>query len=345
MTIAENVEYIEFQKLNIAVVIPCYKVKQYIKSVLNDIGPEVSRIYCVDDACPEGSREIIDQLATHDRRIELLCHATNQGVGQALVTGYHRAVSDGADIIVKLDGDGQMDPRQIPQLIHPIQCGEADYVKGNRFFRLEGLRGMPWLRLVGNAGLSFLSKLSTGYWHPFDPTNGFTAIHARVLRVLPLHDLSHRYFFESDMLFQLSLLRAVVIDVPMIAIYGDEKSSLKPLRCLFEFSYRHGINTIKRIFYNYFLRNFSIASLHLVLGAFLLLFGVSFGAYQWIRHVKLDQLASSGTVMLAALPIVLGIQFLLNFIAYDMSNAPQDPIHRRLIASEAFISNRRRTES
>ncbi len=189
---------------------------------------------------------------------------------------------------------------------------------------------MPWSRLVGNAGLSFLSKLSTGYWYPFDPTNGYTAIHACVLQVLPLHKLSNRYFFESDMLFRLSILRAVVVDVPQDARYRDEESSLNLLKCLVEFPYRHGVNTIKRFFYNYFLRNFSIASLHLVLGIFLLLFGISFGTYQWVLSIKLDQVASSGTVMLSALPVILGIQFLLNFIAFDMANVPRDPIHLKL---------------
>ena len=314
----------------VAVVIPCYRVRHQIASVLTGIGPEVSHIFCIDDACPEASGEVVAQAAMHDSRIQLIYHKQNEGVGGAIVTGYRRAIELGSDIIVKLDGDGQMDPKHIRQLIHPIRDGEADYVKGNRFFRLESLQTMPWPRIVGNAGLSFLTKLSTGYWNPFDPTNGFTAIHARVAQALPLEKLSRRYFFESDMLFRLNTLRAVVLDVPMDACYSNENSSLNLLQSLFVFAWRHAVNTFKRVFYNYFLRNFNMASLHLVLGTLLLVFGLVFGTYQWIRGVQLEQFASPGTVMLAALPIILGMQFLLNFMAFDMANVPRDPIHRRL---------------
>jgi glycosyltransferase involved in cell wall biosynthesis len=319
-----------YNDLVVAVVIPCYRVRHQIESVLMRIGPEISLIYCIDDACPEGSGEIVEQVALHDSRIQLIYHPTNQGVGGAMVTGYRRAIEAGADIVVKLDGDGQMDPRQISRLIKPIRNGEADYVKGNRFFRLESLQSMPRLRVIGNAGLSFLTKLSTGYWNPFDPTNGFTASHARVAQALPLDKLSRRYFFESDMLFRLNTLRAVILDVPMDAQYSDENSSLNLLQALFVFSWRHAVNTLKRIFYNYFLRNFNMASLHLVLGILLLTFGLVFGMQQWIRSAQLEQVASSGTVMLAALPVILGMQFLLNFIAFDMANVPRDPIHHRL---------------
>lgn len=315
---------------SVAVVIPCYRVRGKIHSVLERIGDDVAAIYCVDDACPESSYEEIEQLAREDDRIKIIRHAKNQGVGGAVVSGYRQAAEDGADVVVKMDGDGQMDPHQINQLVEPIRQGEADYVKGNRFFRLEGLRGMPWMRLIGNAGLSFLTKLSTGYWHLFDPTNGFTAIHARVIEALPLDRISKRYFFESDILFRLNTLRAVVLDVPMDARYGDEKSSLSIFHSLFTFPVGHMINTAKRIFYNFFLRNFSMASVHLVLGTVLLLFGVSFGLHRWAIVAKTSEFASSGTVMVAALPVILGVQFLLNFIAFDMANIPRDPIHARL---------------
>ncbi len=166
--------------LRVAVVTPCFRVSRQIRGVLAAIGPEVWRIYCVDDACPEHSGAAVAEQAAHDSRIRLLRHDTNQGVGAAVVTGYRQAIADGAHVIVKLDGDGQMDPARIPDLIAPIAAGNADYVKGNRFYHLESLRAMPVSRLIGNAGLSFLSKLSTGYWNLFDPTNGFTAIHAEV---------------------------------------------------------------------------------------------------------------------------------------------------------------------
>ena len=209
----------------IAAVIPCFRVKHAILGVLAAIPRSVDRIYVVDDACPDGSGDAVAS-GCRDPRVRVLRHERNQGVGGATLTGYRAALADGATVIVRLDGDGQMDPALIPRLLRPIQDGEADYAKGNRFFELEGLRPMPPLRLLGNSLLSFASKLSSGYWNVFDPTNGFTAIHAAVLRQLPQDKLARDWFFESDLLFRLGTIRAVVCDVPMPARYDGETSSL-----------------------------------------------------------------------------------------------------------------------
>jgi glycosyltransferase involved in cell wall biosynthesis len=272
----------------------------------------------------------VEEAAAEDSRICCLVHEQNMGVGAAVVTGYKQALKDGAEVIVKLDGDGQMDPAGIPRLIGPIARGEADYVKGNRFYHLEGLRTMPFLRLIGNAGLSFLSKMSSGYWELFDPTNGYTAIHASLVGELPLDKLSRRYFFESDILFRLNVLRAAVTEVPMEARYADEGSSLSLLKTLVQFPLFHARNCLKRIFYNYFLRGFSMASINLVVGLALLTFGVVFGVTKWVVSIESSAFASPGTVMLAGLPVLLGCQLLLSFIAFDIANVPHIPIHQRL---------------
>ncbi len=187
---------------------------------------------------------------------------------------------------------------------------------------------MPWIRVAGNAGLSLLSKMSCGYWNLFDPTNGFTAIHATALAALPLEKISRRYFFESDMLFRLNALRAVVADVPLEARYGDEQSGLSVLAALVRFPLCHLRNYLKRLFYNYFLRDFNIASVNLLIGLVLVTFGVGYGSVHWIRGYQLDVLASPGTVMLAALPIVLGWQALLSFVHLDVANIPRQPLQR-----------------
>ncbi len=314
----------------LAVVIPCYRVTREIPGVLGRIGPEVSLVYCVDDGCPDGSGAAAAAAAGGDPRVRVVHHARNMGVGAAVMTGYRLALADGADIIVKLDGDGQMAPEDIAHLVRPLLRGEADYVKGNRFFYVEDVRSMPRVRLVGNAGLSLLSKLSTGYWNLFDPTNGFTAIHASVAALLPFEKLGPRYFFESDLLFRLNILRAVVMDAPLSARYADERSNLSVWKSLFEFPLRHLRNLAKRIFYNYFLRDFNIASVNLVTGAMLIVFGVAFGAYHWIRSAEHALLASPGTVMVAALPIILGSQALLSFVNYDIGSVPRYPLHRLL---------------
>lgn len=314
----------------IAVVIPCYKVTAKIRDVIAGIGPEVSTIVCVDDCCPDNSGQFI---STHvkDKRVAVVRLQQNRGVGGATVAGYEAALERGADIAVKLDGDGQMDPHIIPVIVNPIVSGHADYTKGNRFYNIEDVMAMPKLRLFGNAILSFISKFSCGYWDVADPTNGYTAIHARVLEQLPLKKLSQRWFFETDLLFRLNTIGAVVVDIPMTAVYADEKSNLKIMNVIPEFLWKHTRNYFKRISYNYFIRGFSIASIELVMGLALTLFGVAYGVHAWMASLDRHQFASSGTVMVAALPVILGFQLLLSFLNYDMKSAPRLPLQSRLL--------------
>lgn len=316
-------------KLKIAVVIPCYKVLAHIESVVAAIPSYVEKIYVVDDQCPEGSGQWVQEHIA-DQRLTVLFHELNQGVGGAVMTGYRAAAADGMDIVVKIDGDGQMDPELIRQFTSPIERGEADYTKGNRFYRLESLQGMPPARLFGNAVLSFITKLSSGYWNLMDPTNGYTAIHTSIVRELPLDKISKRYFFESDMLFRLGTVRAVVRDIPMHAVYADEVSNLKIHKVIPEFLWNHGKRLFKRYTYLYWLRDFNMASLYSLLSMLLLAFGGVFGATEWVRSISSGIPATSGSIMLSALPTILGIQFLLAFVQYDLSNVPDKPLHKQL---------------
>lgn len=294
--------------------------------VLSQIGPEVESIWVVDDACPEGSGELVQQCA-HDSRIRVLRHTVNRGVGAAVMTGYRAALAAGANVLVKVDGDGQMNPLLIPRFIAPILKGQADYTKGNRFYDLSHLSQMPRIRLIGNAILSFMAKLSTGYWNVFDVTNGFTAIHAHVARRLPFDNVSPRYFFETDLLFQLNIVRAVVVDIPMDASYGSERSSLRISGIIGEFLGKHLRNFGKRILYNYFLRDMTVASMELVAGGALALFGIVFGCIHWANSLASGQPTPLGTIMLAALPTLLGLQMILAFLAFDVANVPRRAIH------------------
>jgi dolichol-phosphate mannosyltransferase len=310
----------------IAVIVPCYRVKIHILGVIERIGGEVMRIYVVDDACPEGTGEFV-KAQCRDPRVVVLRNERNLGVGGAVMAGYAAALADGANILVKVDGDGQMDPALIPRFVRPIEMGQADYSKGNRFYDLTRIGQMPALRVVGNAALSFMAKLSTGYWNLFDTTNGFTAIHARVARHIPFAKVSQRYFFETDMLFRLNIIRAVVADIPMDASYGSERSGLKIRKVIGEFVAKHIRNFVKRVLYNYYLRDMTVASLELLFGAGLLLFGLIFGSYHWIRAVTQDLITPLGTIMLASLPTLLGLQMLLAFVGFDVANVPRRAIH------------------
>ena len=187
---------------------------------------------------------------------------------------------------------------------------------------------MPIVRLFGNAALSFLSKLSTGYWRVFDPNNGFTAIHAKILRLIPLDKIHQGYFFESDMLFRLNTVRAAVIDVPMRAVYGTERSSLTVAIALPVFTVGSlRVISLNVSLYNYFLRDFHVASLEWLLGPPLLAFGLVFGLYSWITSAAAGVAATAGTVMLAGLPFIVGLQLLLSAISFDIENSPTRAVH------------------
>jgi glycosyltransferase involved in cell wall biosynthesis len=300
-------------------------VKAHILGVLSEIGDEVDRIYVVDDCCPERSGQyVLDHQA--DPRVKVIFHQENRGVGGATCSGYRAALAEGVNIVVKLDGDGQMPPRLIPKLIKPLVERKADYTKGTRFHSLQSLQAMPFARKLGNSCLSFVSKAASGYWNIMDPTNGYTAINRAALTHLELEKIHERYFFESDMLCHLATIRAVVRDVPMDAVYADEESGLRIRKVLVEFPPLYIKGFFKRLGYNYFLRDFNVASLELLAGIALLLFGVSFGLYHWIESVHNLLYASTGTVMLAVLPIILGFQLLLSAITFDLNNVPTIPL-------------------
>lgn len=310
--------------MKIAVVIPAFKVSPHIVQVLAEIGPEVSSIFVVDDGCPEGSGKLVLD-TVKDLRVQVIFHGSNQGVGAATVTGYKQALEYGADIVVKIDGDGQMDPKLISRLVKPIVLGKADYTKGNRFDSLAGLAEMPGIRVLGNGGLSLMSKLSSGYWDITDPTNGFTAIHRETLRLLPLDMLSKRFFFESDILFRLNILRAVVWDVPMESKYGTEQSNLSITKALFEFPVKHFVNFHKRLFYNYYLRDMSAPSIELPVGIALSWFGLIFGINRYAESLATGVAATAGTVMFSAVPLILGLQLILAFLNHDIASVPKNP--------------------
>ena len=311
----------------VVVVIPFYRAGPRVLPVIAAIGTEVDRIYVVDDACPDATGACVEGRCA-DPRVVVVRHEENQGVGGAMITGYRRALADGADIVVKIDADGQMDPALIPRFIAPLIARRADYTKGNRFYELEHLRAMPRMRLFGNALLSFVNKLSSGYWDIMDPTNGYTAIHRTALAALPLAKLDKGYFFESDMLFRLYTIRAVVRDVPMPSRYDGEASNLRIGRVAAVFPLKYLRATVKRTFYAYFLRDFNAGTLQLCLGSAFAGFGAVYGLVKWIHSATTGIPTTSGAVMIAALPVLIGVQLLLGALNYDVQNIPREPLPR-----------------
>jgi dolichol-phosphate mannosyltransferase len=305
-------------------IVPCYKVKSKILEVIAKTPPWVEGIVCVDDACPEGSGDFIEA-NNKDPRVVVVRLPQNQGVGGATLAGYGEAVARGGQVLVKVDGDDQMDLAYISHLVAPILLGEADYAKGNRFTSISHLTTMPQVRVFGNAALSFAAKLSTGYWNIFDPTNGFTAMEAQVARMIMEKRVSRRFFFETDLLYHLGTLRAVVRDVPMPARYADEVSNLRIGAIVGPFALKHLKNFFQRVIGQYFVRDFHAASLELVFGVVFMLFGLGYAArYVSVPHT---QAASAGVVMAAALPVILGAQLLMQALNFDVLNVPTRPIH------------------
>lgn len=312
----------------IDVVIPAYRVSKHICQVVGDVlsQPDIRSVIVVDDACPEHSASLVREAFSEESRVVVIEHQTNSGVGGALLTGYAHAFAREADIVVKIDGDGQMPSRLVHCLVVPILRNEADYTKGNRFFYPHDLVNMPRLRLIGNAFLSLVNKFSSGYWSIMDPTNGFTALHRLAYRRLDLVQIDRRYFFESDMLYQLGIVNAVVKDVAMPVIYGEESSSLNIPRVLVQFPPKYFSRIIRRIGYKYYVREFNIASLEMLFGLPSLLLGLTFGCLEWVTHVQEDVVTPAGTVMIVGLLILIGFQLLLSSVNYDITHEPTTPL-------------------
>jgi len=299
----------------IVTVIPAYNVEGQIIDTIRGIKSFVDHIIVVDDCSPDMTNELVRNYA--DSRVILLRNSKNQGVGGATTEGFKKGLEIGGDIFIKFDGDGQMDPDRMEELIKPLFEG-YDYVKGNRFIHTPELNKMPRLRIFGNFMLTFLTKLSSGYWKIFDPQNGYVAITSEVLTKLPLDNVYRRYFFENDMLVNLNIIRAKVVDVSMPARYGDEKSSLKISRIIFTFPRLLFGRFIRRIYKKYILYDFSVIGFFYTVGLILMLFGSFFGGYHWIKSLYTGLVASTGTVMLAVLPIILGFQLFLQAIVLEI---------------------------
>jgi dolichol-phosphate mannosyltransferase len=313
--------------VRIAAVIPAFNVASTIEAVAGAMPEMVTDVIVVDDGSTDGTISLVERLAARDPRIELIRRDSNGGVGAAMLTGFRRALELRAHVVVKVDGDGQMPLAFLPKLVAPLLDGRADYVKGNRFRDFEAIRQMPRLRRAGNLVLSFLAKAATGYWNLFDATNGYTAIRADVLAALPLHLIDRRWFFEISMLTRLYLLGAVVRDEPIPARYEGAPSNLSVPHILLDFPGRLVYAFLRRIVLRYFVHDFTIASLHLGAGLPLFVAGVLFGGYKWYWYASHQAAAPTGTIVLAAVMIILGFQLLLSATVLDLQAVPTSPIN------------------
>lgn len=295
-----------------------------IATVIATMPDFVDDIVIVDDCSPDNTSAVVSM--SNDSRVTLIRHEVNQGVGGAIITGHRTAMNLGADVNVIMAGDAQMDPAYLPELLEPVTAQGYGFAKANRFFSPESFEGMPRYRVFGNIVLSFMTKLASGYWHLFDPQNGYTAIRTEVLKRLPLSNVSRRYSFENDLLIHLNILQVPAVDVPIPAVYGEEVSSIRLSKVVPELMSLLTKGFWRRIWYRYVLWSFSPIALLLVLG--ILTFGFGLIVAVWVSfQVLASVVATAATVMLAALPLMIGTQLLVSALQLDIQASPSTPTY------------------
>jgi glycosyltransferase involved in cell wall biosynthesis len=310
-----------YKNHRITTVIPAHNEGRHIAQVVESVPEYVDHVVVVDDCSVDDTSNVA--LATGDRRLIALKTPFNQGVGGATLFGYAKALEIDSDIVVKIDGDGQMAPEYMLSLLDALIEQGYDYAKGNRFLASESLAFMPRHRLFGNVLLTFMTKLASGYWHLFDPQNGYTAIKAEALRPLDFSSIHKRFFFENDMLVHLNLSNRRVKDVAIPARYGEEKSDLNPFKVSVTFPWLLMRRFLRRIYEKYVLRDFSPIALFFFAGLCLFGWGFLFGIYLWIETALTGRPTPTGTIMLAVLPLILGFQLLLQAIVLDIQQTPK----------------------
>jgi len=299
----------------IGVVVPAYNEEVLIEETINGIPKYVNRIYLVDDCSKDRTPEIIGRMK--DPRLVPIRHEKNRGVGAAIITGYKLALKDNMDIAAVMAGDNQMDPEQLPGLLMPIINGKVDYTKGNRLISKDFRSGMSKWRFAGNSILTLITKIGSGYWHIMDPQNGYTAISKQALEILDLDSIYPYYGYCNDMLIKLNTFNMRVMDVVMPARYGREKSKIKYSSYIRKVAPMIFSGFLWRLKTKYMILDFHPLVFFYHASMVLLPAGVLFSL--WILTQKWYQIpVSQNFPLLAAFIILMGIQFLLFAMLFDM---------------------------
>ena len=312
-----------YRDRKIGLVIPALNEERLIRPTLESVPPIVDLVYVVDDGSTDGTADVVRELAGGDERIQLIQHEENKGVGQSIITGYERASHDVCDITVVVGGDNQMPMEQIPDLLDPIVDGEADYTKGNRFLMPDaGLEDMPWSRFIGNALLSIMTKISSGYYKLFDVVDGFTAITKRAIDLVDWGKAWGGYGYPMDFLVRLNAYGLKVRDVPRRTIYleGERQSQIKGVRYALRVAPMLVGDFYWRLFTKYLVRDFHPLFFFYMFGLIFLPLGVLFGVF--LVYQQWSGIGVTGPrSVVCALMIMMGIQFLLFAMLYDMQES------------------------
>lgn len=308
---------------SIAVVVPAHNEEELIGPTLADVPNYVDSIIVTDDASTDDTAARVEEIARRDARIVLIRHERNQGKGSAVVDGYRRAMHQGHDIVITMDGDHQMPSDHVSSLLDPLIERGYDAAKGNRFLAAPGtLARMPKYRLLGNILLTLATKIASGYWSIFDSQNGFWAVTAASLAKLDLSRIARRYDLENSLLIHLNILGARVADVAIPARYGNEISGIRLWRVTPSIMLTLLTGFWRRLLLRYVLYNFHPIALFTFSGLALTIWGLGFGI--WVAISSLGpEATTSGTVMLAVLPFLMGFQLLLAALVLDILSEPK----------------------
>jgi len=303
---------------SVAVVVPAYREEALIGTTLRGIPTFVDRIYVVDDGSDDGTDSAAR--AAGDERVTVIRHERNSGVGAAIVTGYERSLADGLDVTCVMAGDNQMDPNDLELLVRPVAVGEVDYAKANRLFTGEAWRVIPRSRYLGNAVLSLLTKIASGYWHVADSQSGYTAIARGTLGQLDLRRIYRGYGFPNDFLVHLNVWNARVRDFPSRPVYGvGERSGIKIRRVVPRISWLLLKGFLWRLREKYVIRDFHPLVFFYALGGLMTFVGLVLGVVETALRIAGNDV-SVGTVVLIALLLIAGSQFTLFAMWFDMES-------------------------
>jgi glycosyltransferase involved in cell wall biosynthesis len=305
---------------SVAVVVPAHDEEALLPQTLAGIPGFVDRIYVVDDASRDGTAEQARAAAAGDPRIELVAHDRNRGVGAAIVTGYEQAIADHVDVTCVMAADNQMDPADLEAIATPVARGEVEYAKANRLFTGQAWELIPHHRYLGNAVLSLLTKIASGYWHVADSQSGYTAVSLPALEGLDLDRLYPRYGFPNDMLVHLNIRNARVRDVPSRPVYGvGERSGIKLRKVVPRISWLLLKAFFWRLREKYVIRDFHPLVFFYVFGILMGLAGLALGIALIVLRV-LGHSITAATGVLVALLLIFGSQFTLFAMWFDMES-------------------------
>jgi glycosyltransferase involved in cell wall biosynthesis len=313
-----------YRNQKISMSIPALNEEGFINKTLDNVPDFVNRVYVIDDGSTDKTQDIVKEYAKKDKRVKLLINERNRGNGYSVVRAFKEAIKEGYDINCIVAGDNQCRQEYLASIIDEVVDDHCEYAKANRFVHMDELKQMPTFRKVSNVFMSFINKFATGYYSVFDPLNSYSATRVSALKKMDLDSISHRYDFENSYLLHLYLINARVKDVPVPALYAGETSTINLVPYIFRTTRTLTKSFFKRVYYKYILFSLHPIALFLVFGSLLFLFGLIYGLVIGIMALHPGHHpASTATVMISVLPLILGFQLLLQAIVLDIENEPK----------------------